>query len=124
MAGQGGPGVAGGKAGDLILVVNLKPHPRYELDSDNLRTSVDVPLYAALLGGDVRVQTLDGPVELHIPEGTQNGQVFRLRGKGMPSLKKGAERGDLLARVNVQLPKPLSDQERKLFEELRALRHA
>lgn len=123
MAGQGGPGVAGGQPGDIILVVNIKPHPRYELDGDNLRTSVDVPLYVALLGGDVRVQTLDGPVELHIPAGTQNGQVFRLRGKGMPALT-GDRRGDLMAKVNIQLPRTLNDRERTLFEELRALQHA
>jgi DnaJ-class molecular chaperone len=123
MGGQGGPGVAGGAAGDIILIANVKAHPRYELDGDNLRANVDVPLYTALLGGDVRVQTLDGPLELHIPEGTQNGQVFRLRGKGMPTLKGGG-RGDLLARANVQLPKSLNDQERKLFEELKSLSHA
>ena len=123
MAGQGGPGANGGPSGDIILTVNLTPNPNFELEGDNLRTTVDVPLYTALLGGQVRVPTLDSPVELRIPPGTQNGQVFRLRGKGMPSLK-GGQRGDLLAKVSVRLPRSLNDQERKLFEELRELQQA
>lgn len=123
MGGQGGPGANGGAAGDIILVVNIKSNPNFELDGDNIRTSVDVPLYTAMLGGDVRVHTLDKPVELHIPAETQNSQVFRLRGKGMPTLK-GDHRGDMLVRVNVRLPRHLNEEQRKLFEELRQLERA
>ncbi|HET9014830.1 MAG TPA: J domain-containing protein [Thermomicrobiaceae bacterium] len=121
VGGQGGPGVNGGPAGDIYLTVSLKPDPRVELDGDNLRTDIDVPLYTAMLGGEVIIPTLDSPVALTIPTGTQNGRVFRLRGKGMPALKGGTQ-GDLLARVRVALPANLSDEERSLFERLRELR--
>ncbi|MBX6753548.1 DnaJ C-terminal domain-containing protein [Thermorudis peleae] len=123
IAGQGGPGTAGGPPGDLYLRVHLIPDPRFELDGDNLRTEVEVPLYTAILGGEVVVPTLDRPVVLRIPPETQNGQVFRLRGKGMPSLKGGTP-GDLLVRVKVVLPTKLSQEERRLFEQLRALRES
>ncbi len=123
IAGQGGPGIGGGPPGDLYLRVVLRPDPRFELDGDNLRTEVEVPLYTAILGGEVVVPTLDRPVVLRIPPGTQNGKVFRLRGKGMPSLKSDP-RGDLLARVRVVLPTDLSPEERQLFERLRELREA
>lgn len=118
VTGQGAPGVAGGPSGDIYLNITIKPDRRFELDGNNLRTDVDVPLYTAILGGEVRIPTMDGPVELRIPKGTQNGQLFRLRGKGMPSLNS-KERGDLLARMKVQLPTKLSEHEERLFEELR-----
>ncbi len=118
VAGQGAPGVSGGPNGDIYLNVSIKPDPRFELDGDNIRTEVDVPLYTAILGGEVRVPTMDGPVELRIPQGTQNGQLFRLRGKGMKSVSS-KQRGDLLARMKVRLPTNLSDREIELFEELR-----
>ena len=123
IAGQGGPGIDGGPPGDLYLRVVLLPDPRFELDGDNLRTEVEVPLYTALLGGEVVVPTLDRPVVLRIPPETQNGQVFRLRGKGMPSLK-GDQHGDLLVRVKVVLPTKLTPEERQLFERLRELRES
>jgi molecular chaperone DnaJ len=123
VAGQGAPGLNGGPNGDIYLLISLRPDPRFELDGDNIRTDVDVPLYTAVLGGEARVETLDRPLEMTIPPGTQNGRVFRLRGKGMPQLK-GSGRGDLLARVRVQLPEKLTDDERRHFEALRALRQS
>lgn len=123
VAGQGAPGANGGPNGDIYLNVTIKPDNRYEIVGDNLRTDVEIPLYTALLGGEVHVPTLDGAVALRIPAETQNGQVFRLRGKGMPSLK-GSQRGDLLARAKVVLPKQLSERERDLFEQLREERAA
>jgi molecular chaperone DnaJ/curved DNA-binding protein len=118
VAGQGAPGISGGPNGDIYLNITIKPDPRFELDGNNLRTDVDVPLYTAILGGEIRVPTMDGTVELRIPKGTQNGQLFRLRGKGMPSLSS-KERGDLLARLKVRLPTKLTDHELELFEQLR-----
>ncbi len=118
IAGQGSPGVSGGPNGDIYLNITIKPDPRFELEGDNIRTEVDVPLYTAILGGEVRVPTMDGPVELRIPKGTQNGQLFRLRGKGMASLN-GKPRGDLLARLKVRLPTDLNEHELELFEQLR-----
>ncbi|MDI3340202.1 MAG: DnaJ C-terminal domain-containing protein [Sphaerobacter sp.] len=123
VAGQGGPGVNGGPSGDIYLLVSLVPDPRFQIEGNNLRTEVEVPLYTALLGGEVVVPTLDNPVVLTIPPETQNGRVFRLRGKGMPALK-GGERGDLLVRVKVVLPTRLTAEERALFERLRELQES
>ncbi|MCS7246300.1 MAG: DnaJ domain-containing protein [Thermomicrobium sp.] len=123
IAGQGGPGINGGPPGDLYLRVHLLPDPTFSLEGDTLRTEVEIPLYTAILGGEVTVPTVDRPVVLRIPPGTQNGQVFRLRGKGMPSLR-GAGRGDLLVKVKVVLPTDLTEEERQLFQRLRELREA
>ena len=119
LAGQGAPGYAGGPHGDLYLNVQIRPHERFERDGADLRTTVDVPLYTAILGGEVTVPSLDGQLALRIPPETQNGRVFRLRGKG---LKRPGGSGDLLARVNVQLPTSLSERERQLFGQLREAR--
>ena len=124
IAGKGGQGVAGGQAGDLYLVIDVLPDPRFEREGHNLRTQIDVPLYTAMLGGEVTVPTLSGNLKLTIPPNTQNGRRFRLRGKGMPKLKRTDEYGDLYAVVNVRLPTSLSEKERQLFEELRKLHEA
>jgi curved DNA-binding protein len=125
VAGEGGVGASGGQAGDLYLRVNIRPGPsgsgQFEREGDDLRTSVPVDLYTAVLGGEVNVPTMNGSVMLTIPPGTQNGQVFRLRGKGMPKLRNPEEHGDLYAEVNVQLPTHLTPRQRELFEELRSL---
>ena len=123
VAGQGAPGLAGGPNGDIYLNVTIKPDSRFELVGDNLRTEVEVPLYTAILGGEVRVPTMEAPVELRIPKGTQNGQTFRLRGKGMTSVNS-TNRGDLLVKVAVRLPTNLSEHEIELFEQLRESRTA
>ena len=122
LAGQGGPGYAGGPNGDLYLRVRILPHARFERDGANLKTAVDVPLYTAMLGGEITVTALGGRLALTIPPETQNGRVFRLRGKGLPTGVNSATRGDLLARVNVVLPKDLSQHERDLFAQLRDAR--
>ncbi len=121
MAGEGSPGTDGGEPGDLYLRVRVAPHPRFERRGDDLYTTVPVDLYTAVLGGKVQVDTLAGPVTLTIPPHTQNGQIFRLRGKGMPKLRRKGEYGDLYARVEVQLPTRLTARQRELFEELRRL---
>ncbi len=120
LAGQGSPGYDGGPNGDLYLRIHLLPHERFEREGTNLTTVVDVPLYTALLGGEVPVPALDGQLALRIPPGTQNGRRFRLRGKGLP--RGNGTRGDLLARVNVVLPSDLSARERALVAQLRDLR--
>lgn len=122
VAGQGGASPNGGEPGDAYLKVTVKPDPRFERNGDDLRTDIEVPLYTAILGGEVLVPTLDGQVVLTIPPESQPGRVFRLRGKGMPKLKKPGEYGDLYARVKVRLPTNLTETERKLFEQLRDLR--
>ncbi len=123
MVGQGGPGRNGGSAGDVNLIITVRPDRRFERDGDNLRTDVDVPVTTAVLGGEIGVRTPTGTVALTIPAETQSGRTFRLRGQGMPRLRnRNGERGDLLARVRLVTPTALSDRERELFAELRQLR--
>jgi len=122
VAGKGSPGQNGGPSGDVYLKVQIKPDPEFALDNSDLRTDVEVPLYTALLGGEVVVRTLTGKVALTIPPETQNGRIFRLRGQGWPLSTSAKERGDLLARVSVKLPTTLNDDERRTFEELRDAR--
>ena len=121
IVGEGGPGAAGGEAGDLYLRVRVRPDPQFERRGDDLYVTVPVDLYTAILGGKVRVPTLNGAVMLTIPPGTQNGRVFRLRGKGMPRLRQPEQHGDLYAKVDVRLPTHLTPRQRELFEELRRI---
>ncbi|MBX3053834.1 MAG: DnaJ domain-containing protein [Caldilineaceae bacterium] len=109
-------------AGDLLLVVQIKPHATFTPDEANLRTGLAVNLYTALLGGEVHVPTLEGKLALVIPANTQNGRIFRLKGQGMPTNRTPEERGDLLVEVVVELPVPLSEEERRRFVELRRMR--
>src|SRR5262249_7665456 len=119
LAGQGAPGRNGGQPGDLYLDIEVAPHERFERRDDDLYTEFDGPLYTAILSGKGEVQTMDGPVQLAIPAGTQNGRLFRIRGKGMPKLRNPSEHGDLFAKANVRLPTKLTPEQRKLFEQLR-----
>ena len=118
MSGEGDPGAASGEAGDLYLRVRVAPDPRFERRGDDLHVELPVDLFTAILGGEVRVPTLSGDVMLTVPSGTQNGRVFRLRGKGMPRLQKSEEHGDLYAKVNVKLPTKLTPRQRELVEKL------
>jgi len=121
-AGKGGPGYGGSPPGDLYLNITVKPHPVFKREENDLHCDVDVDLYSAVLGDQVRVPALDGDVALKIPAGTSSGKVFRLRGKGMPDPHDPKQRGDLLATVQVQVPQQLSVREREVFEELARLR--
>lgn len=122
-AGQGAPGANGGPSGDVVLDVTVRPSERFEREGDNLRTDFDVPLYTAILGGEAPVATPTGRLALTIPPGSQNGRVFRLRNKGMPSAKADpAEYGDLLAKMRVVLPVDLSEEEQALFRRLQESR--
>jgi DnaJ-class molecular chaperone len=121
VAGEGGPGVGGGPRGDLFLVTSIKPHPSFERKGDDIHLEAAVPLTVAVLGGEAPVQTLKGRIALKIPPETQNGQVIRLGGLGMPHLgDKG--RGDAYAKVRVVLPTNLTSEEREKFVELQLLR--
>lgn len=108
--------------GDVLLRVDVLPHKLFAREDADLRVHVPVDLYTALLGGEVQVPTLERPVALTVPAGSQNGRTIRLRGLGMPHLRNPDQRGDILAVVDVQLPTKLSAKEQALFEELRALR--
>ncbi len=115
IAGQGGSGTAG--RGNLYLIVHIAPDARFTREGTTLRTTVDVPLAVAMLGGEAHVATPDGrKLALRIPPGTANGKSFRLRGQGMPQLGQPDKRGDLYAEVLVVLPTHLNDEQRRLFE--------
>ena len=121
IAGEGGRGYGGGPAGDLYLIVKLRPHPIFEVRGDDLWAEAPVGLYDAVLGGEIVVPTITGRADMTIPPETQNGQIFRLRGQGLPSVR-GEGAGDQMIRVEVELPRDLTDDEQKLFEELAKLR--
>jgi curved DNA-binding protein len=119
VSGEGEQGSGGSTSGDLYLRVRLAPHPVFERKGRDLYVKVPVPVTTAVLGGEAEVPTLAGKtVRLRIPPLTQNGQMFRLKGYGMPAVGKADEKGDAYARVEVQLPTHLSPEERKHYEAL------
>lgn len=117
-----GPANSRGQASDIYLVVEVLPDSRFSVDGNDLTTEITVDLYTAVLGGSVKVSTMSGEVQLTIPPGTQPGQRIRLAGRGMPVLKSPGSFGDLYVRVRVEIPRKLSDAQRKLFETLRTTR--
>jgi len=119
---QGEGAGADGKRGDLYLRVKELPNAVFERRGDDLYRDVPVDLFTALMGGEARVDTMTGPVVLSIPPGTQPGRTIRLKGQGMPKLRTPDQRGDLYARVRVNLPNKLSDRERELVREWQQLR--
>jgi curved DNA-binding protein len=120
LAGQGEPGRDGGAPGDLYLIANVLPHPKFEREGDDLYADVPVDFYTAALGGEVRVPTLDGAVMLNVEPQTQAGRSIRLRGKGMPNLADPVRRGDLYTRITLVLPEPMSERELNTLRDLRA----
>jgi DnaJ-class molecular chaperone len=119
---EGEPGTGGAASGDLYLRVRLAPHPLFERKGRDLYVKVPLPVTTAVLGGEVEVPTIAGkPVRLRIPALTQNGQVFRLKGYGMPAVNKNEDKGDSYARVEVQLPTQLTPEERSHYEALAKL---
>jgi molecular chaperone DnaJ len=113
----GEAGERGSSPGDLYVVVRVKPHPRFEREDANLITSHKVTVPLAALGGTLEVPTLEKPLRLDIPAGTQSGTLFRVKGAGMPRLRD-AGRGDLFVKVDVEIPVKLSKDQRRLFAEL------
>lgn len=112
----------GAQGGDLYLVVRVLPHPVYTRDGDDLQAPIDVDVLTAVLGGQVTISTLTGPVKLKINPGTQSGQKIRLRERGMPKLQHKSQFGDLLVEVRVRVPESLTAEEQALYEQLAALR--
>ncbi len=115
--GQGNKGVNGGPAGDLRVGVNVRPHPFFERDGYNVWCDVTVSFAQAALGDELQVPTLDGKVKYSIPAGTQPGDVFKLRDKGIPNVN-GRGRGDQLVRIVVDVPKNLTPRQKELIREL------
>lgn len=113
---------AGPNGLDLYLIVDVKDDPRFERRGNDLHTIATVNVFTAILGGEAEVETLSGKVKLNIPAGTQPEQVFRLGGRGMPSVRNANEKGDLYIRLKVQVPKYLSPKQRELLEEASKLK--
>jgi molecular chaperone DnaJ len=118
LPGKGEAGLRGGPAGDLYVNVHVTPHALFARKGDNLTLRVPVTFTEAALGANITVPSLDGPVTLKIPAGTESGRTFRVRGKGAP--KSGGGRGDLLVTVDVAVPRKLSRAQRKLLEDFAA----
>lgn len=117
---EGGAGRHNTAAGDLYVTVRVPPDERFRRDGNDIHADAPLPLLTAILGGEIPVPTLHGNIMLRIPEGTQPGQVFRLKGKGLPDLGS-ARTGDHYAAMRVEIPKKLSREERRLLEEWKAL---
>ncbi len=114
--GYGNAGANGGQAGDLLVTVMVRPHPRFERDGSSVLIEQEISFSQAALGAEVEVPTLDGNVKLVIPEGTQPGTIMRLRGKGIPYLR-GSGRGDQFVTISVAVPKNLSAHQKELLRQ-------
>jgi len=120
LKGQGEPGQAGAPAGDLIVKVHVTPHPLFGRSGQDLTITVPVTFAEAALGTELKVPTLDGPVTLKVPPGTQNGRTFRVRSRGVPGAGR-KHAGDLLVSLEVAVPEKLSRKERELLREFASL---
>lgn len=120
VSGEGEAGVRGGPPGDLYVFIHVKPHPKFKRQGNDIILEIPITFTQAALGAEIEVPTLDGTAKLKIPEGTQNGTMFKLRGKGIPYLK-GYGRGDQHVRVNVKVPQKLSAKQRELLREFARL---
>ena len=114
---QGDAGANGGPAGDLYVILHVKPHPFFEREGKDLYCSVPISFSQAALGAEISIPTLDGEYTLKVPDGTQSGTVLRVRGKGLPSIRGGGK-GDLHVQVRVQTPTRLNKRQRELLAEL------
>jgi curved DNA-binding protein len=118
IAGHGSAGVNGGPAGDLYITFHIADDPRFKRDGSDLYGTVKLDLYTAVLGGEVTVDTLNGKVKIKVKPETQNGTKVKLKGKGLPVYKKEGEVGNLYITYDIQIPVNITDNHKKLFEEL------
>ncbi len=119
LAGQGEAGAGGGKSGDLLQRVRLAKHPDFTVEGSDLIHEEKIAPWQAALGTELKVPTLEGNVRLKIPPGTQGGQRFRLRERGLPGIS--GKRGDLYVVVQINIPKKLSEREREIWSQLAKL---
>jgi molecular chaperone DnaJ len=120
LAGEGEAGASGGPNGSLFLLLDVRPHKFFRRRENDVILNLDINLAQATLGADVSVPTLDGEENLKIPAATQPGKVFKMKGKGVPHLRRKDQRGDQLVIVNVEIPARLTSEQRELFEKLAA----
>jgi curved DNA-binding protein len=119
LRGKGGPGANGGPPGDLYLQIHLEPHPLFKVGGHDLELEVPLAPWEAALGAQIDIPTMTGRVSMKVPRGSKAGQRLRLAGKGLP--KPGGGAGDLYAMLSIEVPHPLTDAEKKLFDELRGV---
>ena len=120
LSGEGEAGMNGGPPGDLYVVIHLKPHPVFTRDHNDLHCEMPISFTTAALGGEIEIPTLDGYAKIKIPAGTQAGQMFRLRGKGIKGVRSSSH-GDLICHVAVETPVNLTARQRELLQELEAI---
>jgi molecular chaperone DnaJ len=120
LRGEGEPGLRGGPRGDLYIVIHVKPHELFTREGYNVHLKMPISFADAALGGEIKIPTLDGTVSFTIPEGTQTGTKFRLRGKGIPHIN-GRGRGDQIVEVYIDVPKKLTEKQKELLRELKKL---
>ncbi len=118
--GEGDAGPKGGPSGDLYIFLNVKEDKRFRREGPEIYSDIKVSYIDAILGASLKVAVIDGEVEIKVPPGTQPGQVMRIKGKGAPRLGNASQRGDHFVTVNVEIPKQISDKERKLIEDLKS----
>ena len=119
LKGHGHQGYNGGPNGDLYITFLITPDNQFERDGNDLKTTVNIDLYTAVLGGEVLIETLNGKVKMKVAAETQNGTTVRLKGKGMPIYKQEGAFGDLFVSYHVTLPQNLTDKQKALFEQLK-----
>jgi curved DNA-binding protein len=122
LAGQGEAGARGGKSGDLFLRVRLARHPDFSVEGNDLIHEIKIAPWQAVLGAELQVPTLEGKARMKLPPGTQGGQRFRLRQRGLPSA--AGERGDLYVVTQIHVPKKVTERERKIWNQLAELHGA
>ncbi|MGB9809203.1 MAG: DnaJ C-terminal domain-containing protein, partial [Caldanaerobacter sp.] len=120
LRGEGEPGLRGGPNGDLYIVIHVKPHEIFRREGYDVYVKIPISFADAALGGEIKIPTLDGVVSFTIPEGTQTGSKFKLRGKGIPHIG-GRGRGDQIVEVYVEVPKRLTEKQRELLKEWKKL---
>lgn len=120
LTGQGGPGVNGGPAGDLVVFISVRPHKLFKRNGTTLLLDMPISFTQAALGADIQVPTLDGTVQYHIPEGTQSETEFRIRGQGLPRVGSSLK-GDLVVHVKVEVPKRMTEKQKELLRQFDAI---
>lgn len=118
----GNAGMYGSPAGDLYIIVEVEPSAKFERRGNDLYSTESIPVYTAVLGGTVEIETIFGSVKLKIPKGTQSGTIFKVRNEGAPVIGEEKQRGDLYVKIEVEIPKSLSREEKKLWEEMKDIK--